>query len=62
MSDFDHVVTGRVVLTDRVLDDGYVVIRGGLVERVGSGSAPSAAERQNFGNAYVMPGAIDAQA
>jgi allantoinase len=61
MSDFDLVVTGRVVLTDRVLDDGYIAIRGGLVERVGSGPAPSAAERQDFGNAYVMPGAIDAQ-
>jgi len=34
MSDFDLVVTGRVVLTDRVLDDGYVAIRGGIVERV----------------------------
>lgn len=61
MSDFDLVVTGRVVLTDRVLDNGYVAIRGGLVERVGSGPAPRATERQDFGNAYVMPGAIDAQ-
>jgi allantoinase len=61
MSDFDLVVTGRVVLTDRVLDDGYVAIRGGVVERVGAGPAPSAAERQDFGSCYVMPGAIDAQ-
>jgi allantoinase len=61
MSDFDLVVTGRVVLTDRVLDDGYVAIRGGIVERVGAGPVPSAAERQDFGSSYVMPGAIDAQ-
>src|SRR3981081_3308791 len=61
MSDFDLVVTGRVVLTDRVLDDGYVAIRGGIVERVGSGQAPQAAERQDFGSSYVLPGAIDAQ-
>ncbi|WP_315837638.1 dihydroorotase family protein [Bradyrhizobium prioriisuperbiae] len=61
MSDFDLVVTGRVVLADRVLDKGYVAIRGGVVERVGSGAAPSATDRQDFGNAYVMPGAIDAQ-
>ena len=61
MSDFDLVVTGRVVLTDRVLEDGYVAIRGGIVERVGRGPAPSAAERQDFGSSYVLPGAIDAQ-
>ena len=39
MSDFDLVVTGRVVRTDRVIDDGWVAIRDGLVERVGSRSA-----------------------
>jgi allantoinase len=61
MSDFDLVVTGRVVLTNRVLENGYVAIRGGLVERVGEGPAPSATDRQDFGSAYVMPGAIDAQ-
>jgi allantoinase len=61
MSDFDLVVTGRVVLTDRVIDDGYVGIRGGVIERVGSGFAPAARERQDFGGAFVLPGAIDSQ-
>jgi allantoinase len=61
MSDFDLVVTGRVVLTDRVLEGGYVAIRGGVVERVGVGPAPSATERQDYGSSYVMPGAIDSQ-
>ncbi|MGD9770013.1 MAG: allantoinase, partial [Pseudolabrys sp.] len=61
MSDFDLVVTGRVVLADHVIDDGYVAVRGGLVERVGSGPAPQAKERHDFGEAYVLPGAIDAQ-
>jgi len=61
MTDFDLVVTGRIVLTDRLIDDGYVAIRGGLTERVGSGPAPSSTERYDFGNAYVLPGAIDAQ-
>ncbi|WP_426437026.1 dihydroorotase [Bradyrhizobium genosp. P] len=61
MSDFDLVVTGRVVLTNRVIDNGYVAIRGGLVERVGEGPAPAAGERQDFGKAFVLPGAIDAQ-
>ena len=61
MTDFDLVVTGRVVLPDSVLENGYVAVRGGLVERVGSGAPPQAAERHDFGSAFVMPGAIDAQ-
>ena len=61
MSDFDLIVTGRVVRTDRVIDDGYVAIRDGLIEQVGSGTPPSGRERQDFGDAYVMPGAIDGQ-
>ncbi|MGY3693050.1 allantoinase [Bradyrhizobium sp. USDA 3240] len=61
MSDFDLVVTGRIVLTDRVVDGGYVAIRNGLVERIGFGSSPAAKERQDFGSSYVLPGAIDAQ-
>ncbi len=61
MTDFDLVLTGRVVLPDRVLDNGYVAVRGGLVERVGMGTPPAAAERHDLGSAFVMPGAIDAQ-
>jgi allantoinase len=61
MSDFDLVLTGRVVRTDRVIDDGYVAIRDGLIERVGAGTPPSARERHDFGAAYLLPGAIDAQ-
>ena len=61
MSDFDLVVSGRVVLTDRVLEQGYVAIRGGTIERVGEGAGPSASERQDFGSALVLPGAVDSQ-
>ena len=61
MSDFDLIVTGRVVRTDRVIDEGWVAIRDGLVERVGAGAPPSATDRHDFGDAYVLPGAIDSQ-
>jgi len=61
MADYDLVVTGRVVGTSVVHDQGYVAIRDGKVERVGEGTPPQAAERQDFGDAFVMPGAIDAQ-
>lgn len=61
MSDYDLIITGRVVGTDRVREKGYVAIRGGVIERVGEGMPPSARERQDFGDALVLPGAIDAQ-
>jgi len=61
MSDFDLIVTGRVVRPDRILDDGYVAVRDGVVERIGQGPAPAARQRYNFGSALVLPGAIDSQ-
>src|ERR1700730_5269901 len=61
MSDFDLIVTGRVVRTDRVIEGGWVAIRGGLIERVGAGAPPSATDRHHFGDAFVLPGAIDSQ-
>ncbi|MGB9389138.1 MAG: dihydroorotase family protein [Xanthobacteraceae bacterium] len=61
MSEFDLVVTGCVVRSDRILEDGYVAVRDGVVERVGQGAAPAARERHNFGSALVLPGAIDSQ-
>lgn len=61
MSDFDLVLTGRVVGTDRVRETGYVAVRNGLVERVGEGVPPAASHREDFGDAFILPGAIDAQ-
>jgi allantoinase len=61
MSDFDLVVQGTVVTPSRVTDRGWVAVRDGLVERLGTGSPPAARERHDFGDALVLPGAIDAQ-
>ena len=61
MSDFDLVVTGRIVRTDCTLERGFVAVRDGTVERVGEGDGPAARERHDFGTALVFPGAIDAQ-
>jgi len=60
MSDFDLVVTGRVVRTDRVIDDGYVAIPTDL-SSASDGNAALREGQHDFGHAYVLPGAIDAQ-
>jgi allantoinase len=61
MSDFDLIVSGRVVRPDRILDGGYVAVLDGVIEHVGEGAAPQARSRHDFGTALVLPGAIDAQ-
>lgn len=61
MSDFDLVVQGTVVTPSRVTEKGWVAVRGGLIERLGEGAPPAARERHDFGDALVLPGAIDAQ-
>lgn len=61
MSDFDLVLKGTLVLADRVVPEGYVAVRDGLVAALGRGAAPAARERHDLGAALILPGAIDAQ-
>jgi allantoinase len=61
MSDFDLVLTGDVVLADRILTQGYVAVRSGRVVQVGQGAAPSARDRHDFSGCFIFPGAIDGQ-
>lgn len=61
MSDFDLTLEGTVVLPDRLLPGGHVAVRDGKIAAVGSGPAPAARERHRLGEAYILPGAIDAQ-
>lgn len=61
MADFDLVISGKVILPDRIIQKGYVAVRDGLVAHVGEGPAPAARERQDFGQGLILPGAIDAQ-
>ena len=57
----DLVVRGRVVLPERVLDDGYVAVRGERIAAIGVATAglPDAARTLETGAAYVLPGAVD---
>lgn len=57
----DLVVRGRVVLPDRVLDDGYVAVEGGRIAAIGetAGGLPHARRAVEAGGAYVLPGIVD---
>lgn len=61
MADFDTVLSGTVVLPDRIIERGYVAIAGDKIGAVGEGTAPSGRERHDLGEALILPGAIDAQ-
>jgi allantoinase len=56
----DQVFVGTVVLPDRVIDAGYVLVADGKVQHVGEGPAPSG-EVHGDSSTLVMPGAIDSQ-
>ncbi|MBL8646947.1 MAG: dihydroorotase family protein [Sphingosinicella sp.] len=56
----DQVFVGDVVLPDRVLEGGHVLVSGGIVQHVGMGSPP-AGERYGGPGVLVLPGAIDSQ-
>lgn len=61
MVDFDVVVKGDIVLTDRVLKDGYVAIKDGRISHIGQGHTPISCAVHDFSGCLVMPGAIDGQ-
>ena len=61
MSDFDLVLKGTLVLADRIVPEGYVAVRDGLIAAVGQGQMPSARESHDLGASLILPGAVDAQ-
>ena len=61
MSDFDLVLSGRVILSDREVEGGFVAVRDGRVALIGEGAAPAARARHILGPAMILPGAVDAQ-
>ena len=56
----DKVFAGMIVLADRIIENGYVLVGDGKVRSVGSGSLPDG-ERHGGQGFFVLPGAIDAQ-
>ena len=56
----DKVFAGTIVLPDRIVDNGYVLVGDGKVQSVGSGALPDG-EKHGGRGFLVLPGAIDAQ-
>ena len=56
----DQVFVGTVVLSDRIIENGYVLVADGVVHRVGEGSPP-AGERHGGAAFLVLLGVIDGQ-
>ena len=58
---FDLVVRGDLVLTDRVLAEGFLAVRDGTIGALGTGEAPEAAEEVDAAGHLIFPGVIDGQ-
>ena len=58
---YDLVLTGRVVTPTSIVENGWIAITAGRIEAVGTGTVPDARECQNYGDALLLPGAVDGQ-
>ena len=56
---FDLVVRGDLVLSDRILERGYVAVMDGAIAAIGQGLTPSAAEVADHSGKLVFPGLVD---
>jgi allantoinase len=56
---FDLVITGDVVLSDRVIPGGYVAVRGETIAAIGAGAPPPAKRLADFSGKVIMPGLVD---
>ncbi len=55
------VVRGDLVLPDRVLENGYLGVRGGTIVAVGQDAPPEARETIDAAGKLVFPGVVDGQ-
>lgn len=58
---FDRLIAGRVVTPTGILDSGWVAVSSEQVGAIGSGGRPPAVETLDYGDAYILPGAVDGQ-
>ena len=58
---FDLLLKGSVVLPDRIIEDGWVAVRGERIGAIGTGEAPQATEVIDAGTDWIIPGIVDGQ-
>jgi allantoinase len=56
---YDLLLRGDLVLSDRVVADGYVGVRAGRIAAIGEGEAPPAKAVADHRGKVVMPGLVD---
>ena len=56
---FDRVILGDLVLPDRVLEGGYVAVRGETIAAIGQGAPPPAAATEDHSGRLIFPGLVD---
>jgi len=56
---FDSVLLGTLVLSDRVLEQGYVATEGGRIAAIGAGEAPPARHTIDHRGRFIFPGLVD---
>jgi allantoinase len=56
---YDLVITGDVVLADRVIAGGYVAIRGETIAAIGEGAPPPARVLARHDGRLILPGLVD---
>jgi allantoinase len=56
---FDRVILGDLVLPDRVLEGGYVAVRGEAIAAIGQGAPPPATAMEDHSGRLVFPGLVD---
>ncbi|WP_158810969.1 dihydroorotase family protein [Beijerinckia sp. L45] len=58
---YDMVLRGAVVTPDTTHLGGWIAVRGETIAAIGTGDAPAAKVVHDFGDAWILPGGIDAQ-
>ncbi len=56
---YDLVLTGDIVLSDRVVAGGHVAVRGETIAAIGQGAPPPAARLVRRDGKLIMPGLVD---
>lgn len=62
MADFDMVVTGNLLMHDRIQMNGFVAVRDGRIAAIGAGAAPASRDGTfDARGCWIMPGVVDGQ-